>query len=65
MNISFRFIMRSLLNFSNIDVKKGHPRLIRTLSNLYSKLINREIHPSNEILVTTGATEALYSAIQG
>lgn len=38
----------------------GHPRLINSLSKLYSKLINREIDPQNEILVTSGAYEALF-----
>lgn len=44
---------------------KGHPRLVHALSALYSKLINRKIDPMNEILVTSGAYEALYSTIQG
>lgn len=39
-------------------------RLVRALSNLYSQLINRKIDPVNEILVTVGAYEALYCAIQ-
>jgi len=39
-------------------------RLVRALSNLYSQLINRIIDPANEILVTVGAYEALYCAIQ-
>lgn len=38
---------------------------MNALSNLYSKLINRKIDPLNEILVTVGAYEALYCAIQG
>ncbi|XP_001951376.2 kynurenine--oxoglutarate transaminase 3 [Acyrthosiphon pisum] len=42
----------------------GHMRLVRALSNLYSQLINRKIDPANEILVTVGAYEALYCAIQ-
>lgn len=32
---------------------------------MYSKLINREIDPYTEILVTSGAYEALHSAIHG
>lgn len=43
----------------------GHPRLVQNLSKVYSPLINREIDPQNEILVTYGAYEALYSAILG
>lgn len=44
---------------------KGHPRLVHALSALYSKLVDRKIDPFNEILVTSGAYEALYSTIQG
>lgn len=32
---------------------------------MYSKLINREIDPYTEVLVTSGAYEALHSAIHG
>ncbi|KOB75608.1 Kynurenine aminotransferase, partial [Operophtera brumata] len=41
----------------------GHPRLVQNLSKIYSPLIGREIDPINEILVTSGAYEALFSAI--
>jgi len=34
------------------------------LSKLYSSLINREIDPLNEILITVGAYEALFCTIQ-
>lgn len=44
---------------------QGHPRLINALSKLYSKLIGREINPQTEILVTSGAYEALFSTIVG
>lgn len=43
---------------------QGHPRLVQVLSTLYSKLVGRKIDPLNEILITSGAYEALYSAIQ-
>ncbi|KAK5650182.1 hypothetical protein RI129_001211 [Pyrocoelia pectoralis] len=43
----------------------GHIRLVNALSKLYSPLINREIDPQNEILVTSGAYEALFSTIMG
>lgn len=43
----------------------GHPRLVNALSVLYSQLLNRKIDPFTEVLVTTGAYEALYAAIQG
>lgn len=43
----------------------GHPRLVQALSKLYSTLIYRPIEPFSEVLVTCGAYEALYVAIQG
>ncbi|KAL0850507.1 hypothetical protein ABMA28_012298 [Loxostege sticticalis] len=43
----------------------GHPRLVQNLSKLYSPLIGREIDPFNEILVGSGAYEALFSSILG
>lgn len=39
-------------------------RLVNALAKLYSKLISREIDPLNEILITVGAYEALFCAIQ-
>lgn len=38
---------------------------MNALSTLYSKLIDRKIEPLSEILVTSGAYEALYVSIQG
>ncbi|XP_039288808.1 kynurenine--oxoglutarate transaminase 3 [Nilaparvata lugens] len=43
----------------------GHPKLVRTLSKLYSKLIGREIDAFSEILITCGAYGALFSCIEG
>ncbi|KAK2153109.1 hypothetical protein LSH36_307g03010 [Paralvinella palmiformis] len=43
----------------------GHPRLVNVLSVLYSRLIQRDIHPMDEILITVGAYGALYCAVQG
>ena len=45
----------------------GHPRLINSISNLYTKLLNRQsnIDPQTEVLVTDGAYEALFCAIMG
>ncbi|KAI5632030.1 aminotransferase class I and II domain-containing protein [Phthorimaea operculella] len=43
----------------------GHPRLVQNLAKLYSPLIGRELNPMTEILVTSGAYEALFSAILG
>lgn len=42
----------------------GHPRLVQAISKLYSTLVNREINPNTEVLVTVGAYEALYATIQ-
>lgn len=44
---------------------KGHPRLVQALSTLYSHLVDRKIDPFSEVLVTSGAYEALYATIQG
>lgn len=40
-------------------------RLVQALSKLYSGLIGHEVNPLNEILITSGAYEALYSTIMG
>ncbi|RME51030.1 MAG: aminotransferase class I/II-fold pyridoxal phosphate-dependent enzyme [Caldilineae bacterium] len=42
----------------------GHPRLVKALSAVYSPLFGRELDPLREIVVTTGATEAIFAAIQ-
>ena len=44
---------------------QGHPRLVSALCKLYSKLIERELNPLTEILVTAGAYEALFVTIMG
>lgn len=43
----------------------GHMRLVHALSELYGKVLNRDINALQDILVTSGAYEALYVAIQG
>ncbi|XP_060645763.1 kynurenine aminotransferase isoform X1 [Drosophila nasuta] len=43
----------------------GHVRLVQALAKLYSGLIGRELNPLNDILITAGAYEALYSTIMG
>jgi len=43
----------------------GHPRLIKALAATYGPLLGREIDPMAEIVVTTGATEAIFATIQG
>lgn len=44
---------------------QGHPRLVNAIAKFYSKLINRDLDPNKEVLVTSGAYEALYSTLQG
>eukprot|EP01097_Dermamoeba_algensis_P008568 TRINITY_DN575_c0_g1_i1.p1 TRINITY_DN575_c0_g1~~TRINITY_DN575_c0_g1_i1.p1 ORF type:complete len:312 (-),score=57.81 TRINITY_DN575_c0_g1_i1:493-1371(-) len=43
----------------------GHPRLVKALSKLYSPLYSREIDPLNQIVVTVGASEGIFAAMQG
>ena len=43
----------------------GHPRLVNALAKLYSSYVGRQINPMSEVLVTTGAYEALFATIQG
>ena len=45
----------------------GHPRLINSISGLYTELLNRPqpINAQSEVLVTDGAYEALFCAIMG
>jgi len=42
----------------------GHPRLVQAIAAVYSPLFGRELDPLHEIVVTTGATEAIFAAIQ-
>lgn len=41
----------------------GHPRLVNAISGLYSKLVNQPIDPKKEVLVTIGAYESIFCAI--
>lgn len=41
----------------------GHPKLIKVLAEHYEKQLNHKIIPEQEILVTVGASEALFLAI--
>lgn len=43
----------------------GHLRLVQALAQTYSPLYDRELDPLREVLVTDGATEAIYATIQG
>ena len=42
----------------------GHPRLVGALAALYSPLFGRDLDPLNEIVVTVGATEGIFAAMQ-
>lgn len=43
----------------------GHPRTVQAIANLYSELIGHQLNPNSEVLVTVGAYEALFCAING
>ncbi|XP_032667445.1 kynurenine--oxoglutarate transaminase 3 isoform X2 [Odontomachus brunneus] len=43
----------------------GHPRLVNAIAKLYSKVTNRTLDPNEEVLVTSGAYEALFVTING
>ena len=40
----------------------GIPELCDTISNIYSKVFNRKLDPLKEIVVTAGATQAIFAA---
>ncbi|XP_074025767.1 kynurenine aminotransferase [Leptinotarsa decemlineata] len=42
---------------------KGHPRLTKAFAQLYSRLIDRNIDPENEVLITSGSSEALFCSV--
>lgn len=42
----------------------GHPRLVNTLAQVYAPLLGHDVDPMAEIVVTTGATEAIFATIQ-
>ena len=44
---------------------QGLPRLVKALSETYSPLFGRNIDMLQEILVTSGAYESLFCAVQG
>lgn len=43
----------------------GHPRLVRAIAEMYSPLVGRQLDAFDEVLVTAGAIEGLYIAVQG
>ncbi|XP_039618488.1 kynurenine--oxoglutarate transaminase 1-like isoform X3 [Polypterus senegalus] len=42
----------------------GHPNLVKILAKLYGQLLGQSIDPFGDILVTVGATQALFTAFQ-
>ena len=50
-------------SFSAYARSAGHPRLVNTIADKYSKQLNRKINANTEVLVTVGATEALFLSI--
>jgi methionine aminotransferase len=42
----------------------GYPPLLKKIADLTQKQYNRTVNPSTEILVTTGATQGIFTAIQ-
>ncbi|MFN8440238.1 MAG: aminotransferase class I/II-fold pyridoxal phosphate-dependent enzyme [Caldilineaceae bacterium] len=42
----------------------GHARLVKALAHVYGPLYGRELDPLSEMVVTTGATEAIFATIQ-
>lgn len=43
---------------------QGSPRLVKAIAKFYSKLVNHALDPDDNIIVTIGATQALYTAFQ-
>lgn len=42
----------------------GHPRLVHALARTYGPLFDRDLDPMAEIIVTDGATEAIFATVQ-
>lgn len=43
---------------------QGHPPLVKILAKFFSRIVGHEIDPLEDILVTVGAYQALFSAFQ-
>jgi kynurenine---oxoglutarate transaminase / cysteine-S-conjugate beta-lyase / glutamine---phenylpyruvate transaminase len=48
--------------FHQYTRSQGHPRLVNAIAKLYSKLINHQIDPMTEVIVTAGAYGSLFNA---
>lgn len=46
-------------------IAQGHSRLVKALAALYGKIVGHNIDPNDEVLVTVGAMQAIFSAIIG
>ena len=49
---------------THVPFNTGDPSLVSALSKHYSPLVGREIDAINEVAVTVGATEAIFSIMQ-
>ena len=47
------------------SVLQGHMRLVNALSKCYGGVMGRDIHPTQEVLVTVGAYGSLFCATMG
>lgn len=43
----------------------GHPRLVQAIAGAYGPRLEREIHPETDVLVTVGASEAIFLSVMG
>lgn len=43
---------------------QGHPRLVEILAKFYGRILGRKIDPMEEILVSMGAYQAVFCAVQ-
>ena len=52
-------------SYTHFDFNQGHPRLVNVLAKLYSMLLNQDVKPYDDVLVTLGAYEAIYVSVFG
>ena len=51
-------------NFNQYMPASGYPPLLQKIGNLISKTYGRNLNPETEILITAGATQGIFTAIQ-